>query len=401
MAKYRWRGKDRFQNRVTGNIIADNAQQARQRLYQQGINVLSLSRNWQLLPRITLVQQAEFFLQFSLLLKAEIPLKQALQMLQAHCHNEKLYQLLTHCLHQLNIGLPLSTALQTEQQFLSNYEWQLLYSGERSGQLSAVIQQLAESKKRQAALQQQIKKIIFYPVMMLSISLLLTIFLLLFIVPTFADLYSQQQQSLPWLTQFLLTISQFLQHYLIYLCIVMPLLCFGMYQCYLRLAIVKNTLLRVLCLIPSINKIFLTIQSIQFFSILSTMLQAGITLQQSLNSFFPQSTNFAASYNHSLLAKEARQCLQALQQGLPFSNGLSYRFISQQTRQMIIIGEQSGKLTHILCHLTEHNQQQLSAQIELAAKLLEPLLMLIIGSIIGIIIMGMYLPIFNLGNVIL
>ena len=400
MAKYLWKGKDRFQNRVKGIILADTPQQARQRLYQQGIQVLSLARNWQIFTAFNLAQQAEFLLQFSLLLQAEIPLKSALVLLQQQTQNEKAYQLVSRCLHHLNLGLPLSAALQNEKNFLSTHEWQLLYSGEHSGQLTHVITQLAESKQNQAKLQQQIKKIIIYPAMMLSISFVLTIFLLLFIVPTFADLYAQQQQSLPWLTQLLLTLSQFLQTQLWFLCGGVFLCGLMLYQTYRKFPQLKHYCVRLLCVIPHINRLYCLIQSIRFFSILATMLQAGITLQQSLSSFLPQTKQLKPKiYSH--LAKEASQCLSALQQGRRFSEGLSYTFISQSDRQMIIIGENSGRLAQILHYLTEHHQQYLSTQVELFAKLLEPILMLIIGSVIGVIIAGMYLPIFNLGNTIL
>lgn len=400
MAIYKWRGKDLFQNKIKGVIIADNPQQARQRLYQQGIVVHSFSRNWQLFSRLTPRLQAEFLLQFSLLLHSGIPLKQSLQLLQENCHHQALYQLITRCLQNLHRGLPLSHTLQAEKNLLSHSEWQLLYSGEQSGQLAQVMQQLADNKQKQVKLRQQINKILFYPIMMLTISLLLTLFLLLFIVPTFADLYQQQQQQLPYLTQFLLTLSQFIKNDFIFLLIAIILLCTVIYWSYNKLPQLKIGLLKLVCLIPTIEKIYLQTQAIHFCSILATMLQAGITLQQSLQTFLPSTITFAQSPK-LLLEKEAYQCLSALQQGFRFSDGLSYGFLSQQTRQMIAIGEQSGQLDTMLHYVANHLQQQLSNQIDLFAKLLEPILMLIIGAIIGVIILGMYLPIFNLGNVIL
>ncbi|MFC0323484.1 type II secretion system F family protein [Gallibacterium melopsittaci] len=400
MAKYNWRGKDRFHNRIKGSIIADDVSQARQRLAQQGIIVKTISKNWQLPTRLTLAIQIEFFLQLSLLLQAEVPLKQALQLLQEQCSHQSLYQLIKRCLHTLNIGLPLSHALQTEKNLLSPHEWQLLYSGEQSGQLANIIQQLAQNKRQQQQLQQQVKKILFYPVTMLTISFALTLFLLLFIVPTFADLYAQQQQLLPFLTQILIHCSYFLQQYLWILIALFSLGIFIGYFAFTHLPNVKIYLLKMACIIPSIQKIYLNIQTIHFFSILSTMLQAGITLQQSLTTFLPQH-RFSSTQQHSLLEKEVRQCLVTLQQGLRFSDGLSHRFLQPQARQMIIIGENSGNLSKTLQYLATQSQQHLSTKIELFTKLLEPFLMLMIGTVIGIIIVGMYLPIFNLGNIIL
>src|SRR5699024_112868 len=185
MPEYRWKGKDQFGNSVKGVLIADDREQARQRLFAQGIFLSSLNKNWQFSPTLTLEKQAEFLLQFALLLQAEIPLKPALQMLRESCDSTSLYQLIGRCLTALNSGFSLSTALKNEKQFLSEQEWQLLYSGEVSAELAKVMKQLADNKLRQLKLRQQMKKIMFYPLMMLSVSMLLTVLLLLFIVPKF------------------------------------------------------------------------------------------------------------------------------------------------------------------------------------------------------------------------
>ncbi|MGY6772838.1 type II secretion system F family protein [Gallibacterium sp. ZY190522] len=402
MPEYRWKGKDQFGNSVKGVLIADDREQARQRLFAQGIFLSSLNKNWQFFSTLTLEKQAEFLLQFALLLQAEIPLKPALQMLQESCDSTSLYQLIGRCLTALNSGFSLSTALKNEKQFLSEQEWQLLYSGEISAQLAKVMKQLADNKLRQLKLRQQMKKIMFYPLMMLSVSMLLTVLLLLFIVPKFADLYDQQQHALPLITQVLLQSSQFLQNYLWQLLAVFVVGIVVLRWCYLMFPSLRRQLLKLACLVPSIQRLYLQLQQIQFYTILSSMLNSGITLQQSLATFVPQSGyQRSRAATESILAIEAQQCLQSLQAGQRFSSGLSSRFIPYQAKQMIIIGENSGNLVQMLHYLAEQSQQNLSNQVEVFSKLLEPILMLIIGSIIGVVIAGMYLPIFNMGNVVL
>lgn len=257
MPEYRWKGKDQFGNSVKGVLIADDREQARQRLFAQGIFLSSLNKNWQFFSTLTLEKQAEFLLQFALLLQAEIPLKPALQMLQESCDSTSLYQLIGRCLTALNSGFSLSTALKNEKQFLSEQEWQLLYSGEISAQLAKVMKQLADNKLRQLKLRQQMKKIMFYPLMILSVSMLLTVLLLLFIVPKFADLYDQQQHALPLITQVLLQSSQFLQNYLWQLLAVFVVGIVALRRCYLMFPSLRRQLLKLACLVPSIQRLYL------------------------------------------------------------------------------------------------------------------------------------------------
>lgn len=133
------------------------------------------------------------------------------------------------------------------------------------------------------------------------------------------------------------------------------------------------------------------------------MLQSGVPLKQALQSFLPQQKSWQIRPTRQsdwALITQVEQMLTYIEQGYPLSHCLSSEFFPIQAQQMLRIGEQSGQLSTMLRHIANNYRQRLEHQIDLLSQLLEPVLMLIIGSLIGIIMLGMYLPIFNMGSII-
>ncbi|AWX13889.1 type II secretion system protein F [Mergibacter septicus] len=405
MPEYRWRAIDQFQLKQQGKIIAESAQQAKERLLQQALSDIRLQRNWQFKRNPDLQESYDFLQQFALLLQAGVPLAQTLYLLRENCQQLCLYQWLGEWLEGLELGLAFSATLQTKHRIFSLQERQLLRSGEVSGQLAQIIQQLALAKAQQASLQQKIQKILFYPLVVLSISLLLTLALLWFIVPQFADLYQNQQANLPALTAFLLLLSNMLhQHFISLLCGISATV-WLMRILYQKSIWLQQILLRIVLLIPLIRTLYTQTKLVNFTAGLALMLQAGITLPQALRTFLPhhfspKKTVIQRQQQASInpLDAEIERCLQGLEQGYSFSQSLSYNLFPQQAKQMLALGEKSGNLVEMLQHISRQYQQKLAYQIDLLSQLLEPLLMLVIGGLIGMVMAGMYLPIFNLGS---
>ena len=133
------------------------------------------------------------------------------------------------------------------------------------------------------------------------------------------------------------------------------------------------------------------------------MLQAGVPLNQALNSFLPRAQSWQIKSplsSDAVLDSEVRSILQWVSQGYAFSDSISSRLFPMEAQQMLQIGEKSGKLALMLQHIAENYQEKLNHQIDLLSQMLEPLMMVIIGGLIGIIMMCMYLPIFNMGSVV-
>ena len=398
-----YQGSNALNQKQKGSIIADTKQQAYFQLISHGLTHIKLQQNWQFGAKPKNSEISELLNQLATLLQSAIPLKNSLQILQQNCTQIMLNEWLERLLQSIESGLVLSQAIEQQGKYLTQQEIQLIQVGEMTGKLSVVCKKIATHRSQSLALQRKLQKIMLYPSMVLGISLLLTLALLLFIVPQFAEMYNGNDAELPTITAILLSISNFLKKN-IGILLFFSFSFFLFYYFYLKRQTwfhrKKNQLI-------SITPIFGTIQKlsrlVNFSQSLQIMLQAGVPLNQALDSFLPRTQTWQTKktlVNDMVLDKEVRSILQWVSQGHSFSHSVSSDLFPMEAQQMLQIGEQSGKLALMLEHIADNYQEKLNHQIDLLSQMLEPLMMVIIGSLIGIIMMGMYLPIFNMGSVI-
>ena len=402
---FKWRGINRLQQKQKGTIVAESAVIAQQQLMSRGLQHIKLQQNWQLNSKPKNAEVCALLSQLATLLQAAVPLKNSLQILLQQCTNIALNAWLRQLLKDIESGLALSQALEKQNvekqnQYLTYQDRQLIKVGEMTGKLPTVCHEIAQHKQQALALQRKIRKILLYPVLVLGISLILTALLLLFIVPQFAAMYDNSSAQLPTFTQVLLTLSQGLQDYWLHL-----LICITLTILFIRARLkhspwFNRQKIRLINAMPVLNRIVQLSRLVGFSRSLFLMLQAGVPLNQALQSFLPQNPSWQRSPNVQgdwLLIEEVQSILHWLQQGYAFSASVSGHIFPLAAQQMLQVGEQSGQLPKMLQFIANDHQQQLDYQIDLLSQMLEPLLMVIIGGLIGLIMLGMYLPIFNMG----
>lgn len=402
---FNWHGVNRLQQKQKGTIVAESAVIAQQQLMSRGLQHIKLQQNWQLNSKPKNAEVCALLSQLATLLQAAVPLKNSLQILLQHCTNIALNAWLRQLLKDIESGLAFSQALEKQNvekqnQYLTYQDRQLIKVGEMTGKLPTVCHEIAQHKQQALALQRKIRKILLYPVLVLGISLILTALLLLFIVPQFAAMYDNSSAQLPTFTQVLLTLSQGLQDYWLHL-----LICMTLTTLFIRARLkhspwFNRQKIRFINAMPVLNRIVQLSRLVGFSRSLFLMLQAGVPLNQALQSFLPQNPSWQRSPNVQgdwLLIEEVQSILHWLQQGYAFSASVSGHIFPLAAQQMLQVGEQSGQLPKMLQFIANDHQQQLDYQIDLLSQMLEPLLMVIIGGLIGLIMLGMYLPIFNMG----
>ena len=402
---FKWRGINRLQQKQKGTIVAESAVIAQQQLMSRGLQHIKLQQNWQLNSKPKNAEVCALLSQLATLLQAAVPLKNSLQILLQHCTNIALNSWLRQLLKDIESGLAFSQALEKQtvekqNQYLTYQDRQLIKVGEMTGKLPTVCHEIAQHKQQALALQRKIRKILLYPVLVLGISLILTALLLLFIVPQFAAMYDNSSAQLPTFTQVLLTLSQGLQDYWLHL-----LICMTLTTLFIRARLkyspwLNRQKIRFINAMPVLNHIVQLSRLVGFSRSLCLMLQAGVPLNQALQSFLPQNPSWQRSPNVQgdwQLIEEVQSILHWLQQGYAFSASVSGHIFPLAAQQMLQVGEQSGQLPKMLQFIANDHQQQLDYQIDLLSQMLEPLLMVIIGGLIGLIMLGMYLPIFNMG----
>ncbi|TDQ58142.1 protein transport protein HofC [Mesocricetibacter intestinalis] len=400
LKQYRWQAINRFNLVQKGLIVAASASQARQELFLREMRDIRLQRNWQFIREPGYAEVCDLLLQLALLLKSSLPLQEALSLLLLDCHNVRLNQWIRALLRDIESGLPLSVSVEAQGKYLSFQDCRLIQAGEMTGQLARVCGEIAVNKQQSLALRRKIQKISLYPLFVLIISLIMSTVLLLFIVPEFSLMYANNGAELPAITAALLFLSAFLQQYLgaLILIIVLSICLFRLRLrhsswCHAQKSAFINS-------VPLLGKIKRLSRLIAFCRSLQLMLGAGVPINQALESFLPRHEKRRQGVHMQedfILTREIGFILQGIARGYSFSDSVGSELFPAKARKMLQVGEQSGELNIMLQHIAESYGQQLEHRIALLSQLLEPILMLIIGGLIGLIMLGMYLPIFNMG----
>ena len=405
MAKklFYYRARNTLEQLQKGSIIADSIRAAEFQLMNRGLTNIKLQQNWQFNNKPKNAEISALLNQLAILLQSAISLKNSLQILQQNCTQLALNEWVEQLLQSIESGLSFSQSIERQGKFLTRQEIQLIQVGEMTGKLALVCEKIASHRNRSLALQRKLQKIMLYPSMVLGISLSLTLMLLLFIVPQFAEMYQSNNSELPTLTRVLLTMSNFLREELYILLLLSLFLGLFYHLKFKQSPHFKQQKARIIALTPIFGKIQQLSRLVNFSQNLHIMLQAGVPLNQALNSFLPRAQSWQIKSplsSDAVLDGEVRSILQWVSQGYAFSDSISSRLLPMEAQQMLQIGEKSGKLALMLQHIAENYQEKLNHQIDLLSQMLEPLMMVIIGGLIGIIMMGMYLPIFNMGSVV-
>lgn len=392
--EFHWKAVNRFQQKQQGKCLAESREQLEKQLLQKGYQHIRIQRNFILPKAPNTGEITQFIRQLALLLNAAVPLKQSLSMLSENCQNIKLYAWLQGTIHLLESGFSFSHALEKQTAYLPAQEIQLIKMGEHSGNLGTILRNIADTREKSDKMLKKVKKILFYPLIILAISLTLSLLLLIFIVPKFADLYSAKSAALPWITELLFSLSTVLRQH------IYPLLLFGAFGMLGSLLLAKKTdvftriKFAVLSRLPIFNRIIHQARIIFFCQNCALMLNAHIRLDSILQAFL------SAKQTDPVLTQELRFLLTLLKQGYRFSEGLNPSVFNTDVIQMVATGERSGQLAQMLEHVSQIYQQKLDYQIDMLSQLLEPMLMLIMGVIVGTIIIGLYLPIFDMGGMV-
>lgn len=392
--EFQWKGRNRFGQKQTGRQLAESREVLEKQLQQKGYSQLRISRHFALPTAPKKEEINQFMQQLALLIQAKIPLKQSLVMLLETCQNRTFYRWQQETIRLIEAGFALSVAFEKQGKYINPQEIQLIKMAETSGNLGLILTNIAQRREKSEKLAKKIKKILFYPVFILAISITLSILLLLFIVPQFAELYGSKGKSLPLITEILFSLSHFLQNSIFTLMILCALCFLLIHILNKKTDLIQRLKFIILSHIPILKGIIRYSRIIFFCQNSSLMLASHIRLDTVLHSFLVNKSD------DILLQRSLTTTLTYLKQGYPLADSLDPKLFPTDMLQMIAIGEQSGKLSPMLQQISDGYQQRLDYQIDILSQLLEPMLMVLMGIIVGTILVGLYLPIFDMGAMI-
>jgi type IV pilus assembly protein PilC len=395
-ATYIYQAKDLRGKKITGEIIADSITLARESLQKQGIRIIKLSLKSGSIStlsskKITSNDIAVFARQLATMSAAGIALIQALNVIITGSTNIKYSKMVVKIKTELESGLPLSASLSKQPEYFDELFCNLVNSGEQSGTLDVMLDRISVYKERSESLKRKIKKAMYYPIAILIIAAIVTILLLVKVVPTFQGLFSNFGAELPAFTQFVLNLSAGFQKYWIIIFIVVGGVIFAVRHLYKHNKAFKNRIETLLLKTPIIGNIINKACIARFARTLSTTFAAGVPLTDSLISVANAVGNIV--YKNALL--EVRTSVIAGQH-MQISLARTKIFPSMVV-QMVAIGEESGKLEGMLAKIASIYEEEVNMAVDGLTSLLEPLIMAILGVLIGGLVIAMYLPIFKLG----
>lgn len=397
---YAWKGTDAHGKLLSGETIALSHHHLKIKLKQQGITLYHAHSSCSLLshlchPKITTQDIMIFFRQLATLNTAGIPLLQCLTILKNGQDNIALQKLIHSLYINIEAGNLFSQGLKKHTRYFDAFTCQLIQTGEQTGTLDKILQQIADYQEHMMALKSQFKQALFYPALIITFAWMIFTAMLIFIVPKFGELFQTFPGQLPTATKAMITFSQFAREkgWIIGLGLIG---CGISYIAFHPKKIDSLTALKKLLFqrLPIIKHVYIKIALTRFARNLVITLSAGIPLADALKymTSSPPHPWLLQTINrlHSNVAA-GRQLNVAMQSETCFPNLMI---------QMVKIGEESGNLEAMLEKIADLYQADIDQLIEKLNQTLEPLIMVILGVLIGGLIIALYLPIFKLGNVI-
>ncbi|HEY0921775.1 type II secretion system F family protein [Rheinheimera pacifica] len=395
---FTYKGVNRRGKKVDGEIKGTSIAEVKALLRQQGITPSGVKKKPKSLfggeRKISALDIAIFTRQIATMLGAGVPLVQSIDLIANGAENKSLRTLMQKISVKIQAGLPLSETLREHPKYFDELYCDLVKSGEASGALDAIFDRLAIYKEKAEALKSKIKKAMFYPIAVLVIAGIVTSILLIFVVPQFAEIFAGFGAELPAFTQFVLGISELMQAYWWVVLAGLIATFFIVKKAYGSNLIFRTWADGRIIKLPVIGNILNKAAVARYARTLSTTFAAGVPLIEALESAAGASGNEV--YKNAILFIREE-----------VSSGNQMHIAMKQTKQfpemviqMVAIGEESGALDSMLAKVANIYEQEVDDAVDGLTALLEPMIMAVLGVVIGGLIIAMYLPIFQMGNIV-
>ena len=395
---YIWRGTRRGK-KVSGEIRAASDAVVSIQLRKQGVIVTSVKKKSRGLfsgggGSINPLDIAMFTRQMATMTKAGVPLVQGLQMVADGTQKLKLKELIQSLHEEVSSGNSFASALKKYPRQFDDLYCSLIDAGEQSGALETLLDRVATYKEKTEALKPKIRKAMTYPAVVIVVAIGVTILLMVKVIPTFAESFRSFGADLPAFTLFVLGISETVQEW--WWMIVLGLVggVFAFREGRLRSRRFRMLTDRLTLKLPVVGNIVYEAIVARFARTLATTFSAGVPLVESL-------TAVARSSGNLVFEEAIMNVRDEVTAGIQLHASLrNTRLFPALALQMTEIGEESGSLDDLLEKVADHYEDSVDEQVSNLTTLLEPVIMVILGVLVGGLLVAMYLPIFNLGKVI-
>lgn len=390
-----WEGKDKRGKVVKGKTLAKDETALRTMLRQQGVAPNRIKKqSARIGGKVKPADIAVFSRQLATMMSAGIPLVQSFDIVGAGHDNPAMQKLILDIKADVEAGMALNEALAKRPLYFDDLFVNLVQAGEQAGALETLLDKIATYKEKTEALKAKVKKAMFYPAAVLAVAIVVTIILLIFVIPQFEDLFKGFGADLPAFTQMVINLSKFVQTKGIFIAIVVGAGIFAFGYFHKRSRKFRETLDKITLKLPVIGPIMHKSAVARFARTLSTMFAAGVPLVEAMESVAGATGNIV--YENATLAIRDEVATGTRLQRAMENTGLFPNMVIQ----MIAVGEESGSLDEMSGKVASFFEAEVDNAVDSMSSLLEPLIMAILGVLVGGLVIAMYLPIFKLGAVV-
>ena len=380
---------------VRGEVVAKDEEEARKKLQRRGIRPLRISKvKTARKRRITQEDITVFTRQLATMMKAGLPLMQAFEIVARGHSNPSMTEMLMQVRSDVEQGSALGKSFSKYPKYFDRFYCNLVSAGESGGVLESLLDKLAVYKEKTQAIKKKVKTALTYPIAIIVVAIALIFIMMMFVLPAFKEVYANMGAELPSLTQLVMSLSDLFVDYGWIMIILLIVSAFGLYKLHEKSPTFQKRIDALILRLPVFGAIVRKATIARWARTTSTLFAAGVPLVEVLDS--------VAGASGNILYEEATQDIRAkVTQGLSLTSSMqSTDMFPNMVIQMAAIGEESGSLDDMLNKAAEFYEDEVDNSVSRLSHLMESIIMVVLGSLIGILLIAMYLPLFNLGNVV-
>ena len=395
--EFQWEGVNQKRVPANGDIEAPTLSQARAMLRQRGLRVTKIKRKTKPLftsaKPVSVVDISFASRQMATMIGAGIPIAQTLRAIGKGHESASMEKLMLDLSREVESGSSLSVSLAKYPQHFNRLFTSLVEAGEESGKLDVMLERVATYNEKLEAIKSKVKSAMMYPTIVLLVSVVVTMLLLLFVIPQFETLFKTFGADLPTLTRMIVDASRWMQDYWwIFIGVVAGFSTSFMYM-YRRSEKMKFTLDRVLIKMPIFGVIFRKSALARFSRTLGIIFGAGVPLVEGMNTV-------GAATGNRVYQKAVSDVKNDISTGRSLESAMSAtKVFPNMMLQMVASGEESGELEVMLDKVAEFYEREVDDSVDAMASIIEPVMIVFLGGIIGTMVLAMYLPIFKMAAV--
>jgi len=394
-----WEGTDRRGSRHKGEIIGPSVALVKADLRRQGISPMKVKKKPTSLfsgankKKVKSKDIAVFSRQLATMMSAGVPLVQAFEIITKGNEHSGMQQLVAALKTDIEGGSSLAQALKKHPGEFDDLFCNLVKAGEQAGILENLLNKIATYKEKTELLKSKIRKAMIYPTAIMLVAFIVTVILLVWVVPQFENLFSSFGADLPVFTQLVVDLSEFVQTWWM-------VIFGGLIAAFYAFKVARKnspsfntTWDRFLLHVPILGKILSKASVARYSRTLSTMFAAGVPLVEAMESV-------AGATGNRVYSKAVLRMRDEIATGQQLQTAMMQsRLFPNMTVQMVAIGEESGALDSMLSKIADFYEQEVDDAVDNMSNLMEPLIMVILGVLIGGLVLAMYMPIFQMGKV--